>query len=95
MLGYFFLGIVSFIFAILGGGDGWGFYGLGTFGILLSLLGVALASWSLLINIGQTDTALKAGVPRSYDWTFGVSLTSSLVWLYMEILRLLAIVQGN
>lgn len=95
MLGYFILGIASFIFALLGGGDGWGFYGLGTFGIILSLLGVALASWSLLINIGQTDQALKAGVPRSYDWTFGVSLTASLVWLYMEILRLLAIVQGN
>jgi uncharacterized YccA/Bax inhibitor family protein len=95
MLGYFILGIVSFVFAILGGGDGWGFYGLGTFGIILSLLGVALASWSLLINIGQTDQALKTGVPQSYDWTFGVSLTSSLVWLYMEILRLLAIVNGN
>ena len=95
MLGYFILGIASLVFAMFGGGDGWGLYGLGTFGIILSLLGVALASWSLLINIGQTDQALKAGVPRNYDWTLGVSLTSSLVWLYMEILRLLAIVNSS
>jgi uncharacterized YccA/Bax inhibitor family protein len=94
MIGYFILGIVSLIFAVMGGGDGWGLYGLGSFGIILSLLGVAIASWSLLINIGQTDMALKAGVPKSYDWTFGVSLTASLVWLYLEILRLLALVSN-
>ena len=94
MIGYFLIAVVSLVAAMFGVGEGWGFYGLGAFGIILCLLGVALAAWSLLINIGQTDMAIKSGVPKSYDWTFGVSLTASLVWLYMEILRLLAIINN-
>lgn len=96
ILGYMLIGFVSFLAAVFFNvGDGWGFYGVGVFGILLSVFGVALACWSLLIDIGQTDRALEAGAPRSYAWTFGVSLAASVVWLYLEILRLLAIVSGR
>ena len=92
IIGYFLIGVVSAIAAIFFGvGNGWGFYGVSGIGLLLCAVGVALACWSLLIDIGQTDRAITAGAPRNYDWTFGVSLASSLVWLYMEILRILSI----
>ncbi len=92
MIGYILVGITSAIAAIFfGTGDGWGFYGVGGFGIALCAIGVALAAWSLLIDVGATDEALKTGAPRNYDWTYGVSLAASIVWLYLELLRLLAI----
>ncbi|MEI6622323.1 MAG: Bax inhibitor-1/YccA family protein [Actinomycetes bacterium] len=92
LIGYFIIGVVSALSAIFfGAGSGWGIYGMGPFGLLLCLAGVALASWSLLIDIGQTDRALNMQVDASYDWTFGVSLAASIVWLYLEILRLLGI----
>lgn len=93
LIGYFLIAIASAFSAIFSGtGDGWGFYGVGTIGIILCLLGVALAAWSLIIDIGSADRAIKSGAPRYYDWTFGVSLAASIVWLYLELLRLLAIV---
>lgn len=95
MIGYFFLGIASAIAGIFFGvGNGWGFYGVGGIGLILCLVGVAFAAWSLLIDVGETDRALTAGVPQSYDWTFGVSLAASLVWLYLELVRLLTIFSG-
>ena len=76
-------------------GDGWGFYGVGTLGLLLCAFGVVLACWSLLMDFGRIDQALNVGAPRSYDWTFGVSLASSIVWVYIELLRMLAIISGR
>ena len=92
IIGYALLGVMSFLAAwLFGVGDGWGLYGLSGIGLLLCALGVVLACWSLLIDIGQVSDALAGGAPANYDWTFGVSLAASLVWLYMEVLRLLAI----
>ena len=92
MVGYLIVGVFSVLAAIFfGTGDGWGFYGIDGFGLLLCVFGVALACWSLLIDFGQTDRALQAGVSEEYAWTFAASLAASIVWLYLEILRLLAI----
>ena len=93
LIGYVLVGVASAFAAIFAGtGDGWGFYGVGGLGLVLCAFGVALASWSLLIDIGSADRAIQADTPRYYDWTFGVSLAASIVWLYLELLRLLSIV---
>jgi len=93
MIGYLLIGVASAVAAIFfGTGDGWGFYGVGGLGIILCVVGVAMAAWSLLMDIGSADRALQAGAPANYDWTFGVSLAASIVWLYLELLRLLSIV---
>ena len=96
MIGYFIIGLLSLLSAVfLGTGNGWGFYGVGTLGLLLCAVGVVLACWSLLMDFGRVDQALATGVPRTYDWTLGVSLASSIVWLYLELLRMLAIISGR
>jgi uncharacterized YccA/Bax inhibitor family protein len=38
---------------------------------------------------------VQAGVPSRYAWTAAFGLVVTLVWLYLELLRLLAILQGN
>lgn len=91
-LGYFLIALASAGAAIFfGAGGGWGFYGMGPLGLVLCLVGVALACWSLLVDIGEADLAIQNGAPRELDWTLGVALAASVVWLYMEILRFLAI----
>lgn len=91
MIGYFLIGLANVVAVLLGVGDGWGFYGVPGIGIVLCLLGVALACWSLLTDIGNADRAIQSGAPRRWQWSLGMALCSSLVWLYLEILRLLSI----
>jgi uncharacterized YccA/Bax inhibitor family protein len=91
MIGYFVLGLANVVAVMLGVGNGWGFYGVGGLGLLLCALGVALACWSLLNDIGNADRAIAAGAPRQWQWSLGMALCSSIVWLYLELLRLLSI----
>jgi uncharacterized YccA/Bax inhibitor family protein len=90
-IGYFVIGLANIVAVMMGVGDGWGFYGVGGLGIALCAIGVAMAAWSLLMDIGRADTAISSGAPRSFSWSLGMSLASSIVWLYLELLRLLSI----
>lgn len=67
----------------------------GPLAIGISLLGVALASYSLAINFDSIDKAVGAGAPEKYSWLLGHGLVASLVWLYIEFLRLFAILQSD
>ncbi len=67
----------------------------GPLAIIISLLGVALASYSLAINFDSIDKAVGAGAPEKYSWLLGHGLVASLVWLYIEFLRLFAILQSD
>jgi uncharacterized YccA/Bax inhibitor family protein len=59
-------------------------------GVPLGILVVLLAAYSLVIDFEQVKTGVQRGAPRAYGWTaaFGIMLT--VVWLYLEILRLLS-----
>ena len=91
MIGYFIIGLANIVAVMFGVGNGWGFYGVGGIGIVLCLLGVALACWSLLVDIGTAANAIEVGAPRTWSWSLGMALASSIVWLYLELLRLLSI----
>jgi len=90
-IGYLLLGLANIVAALFGVGGGWGFYGVGGIGLLLCVVGVALAAWSLLMDIGRADQMIQSGAPRSWAWSLGMALTASIVWLYMELLRFLSI----
>jgi uncharacterized YccA/Bax inhibitor family protein len=91
MIGYALISLANIVAVMLGVGDGWGFYGVGGLGLALCAIGVAFAAWSLLVDIGNADRAITAGAPRTWSWSLGMALASSIVWLYLEILRLLSI----
>lgn len=90
-LGYLVLSVASIVSSFFGVGDGWGLFGVGGLGIALCLFGVALACWSLLVDIGSVESALAMSASRQWMWSLGVGLVASVVWMYLEILRLLAI----
>jgi len=91
MMGYLLFSLVNVAAAFMGVGDSWGFGGKNSrLGIGISVLGVGLASYSLAIDFDSVDRAVAARLPEKYSWLLAHGLIVTLVWLYLEILRLLA-----
>ena len=58
--------------------------------ILLSGFGVVLASLFLVLDFDFVEQGIRNGLPQQYAWTAAFGLVVTLVWLYLEILRLLS-----
>lgn len=89
LFGYAIFAVVNVIFAMVSNTP-FGFGGTGPIGIGLSLLGVGLASLTLALDFDSIDQAIRSGAPRQYSWLLAHGLIVTLVWLYIEFLRLLA-----
>jgi uncharacterized YccA/Bax inhibitor family protein len=63
--------------------------------IVISAFGVVLASFFLVLDFDFVEQGIKNGLPQQFAWTAAFGLVVTLVWLYLEILRLLAILRGN
>jgi len=93
LIGYLVLGVVSLIAAFMGVGGGFGFYGVGSLGLLLAAGGVVLASLFLVLDFNQIEVGLRQGAGEQESWRAAFGLMVTIVWLYLEILRLLAILR--
>lgn len=67
----------------------------GPLGIVIGLFAIALAAFVLMLDFDFIDKGVQQGIPAKYAWTAVFGLTVTLVWLYIEMLRLLAILQGE
>jgi uncharacterized YccA/Bax inhibitor family protein len=85
MLGNFVLAMFG-----VGGGEGMGLRSGGTLAIIFSLICIGLAAFSFLIDFDSADQMIRAGAPEKAAWGVALGLTVTLVWLYVEILRLLS-----
>jgi uncharacterized YccA/Bax inhibitor family protein len=90
IMGYLLFGLVNVVASFMGVGSGFGIGGKGPMGIAISVLGVGLASYSLAIDFDSVDRAVKAQLPEKYSWLLAHGFIVTLVWLYLEFLRLLA-----
>ena len=95
MMGYMFVALASFISAMFGVGRGYGFYGVGGIGLLLCVAGVGLATFFLVMDFDQVEKMIAAGAPHDEAWRAGFGLMVTIVWLYLEILRLLSILRDR
>ncbi len=95
MVSYLVIAVISLIAMFMGVGNGWGFYGVGGLGILLALFGVGLASFTLMLDFQAIRTAVTMNLPEKESWRLAFGLTMTLVWLYLELLRLFAILAGR
>jgi uncharacterized YccA/Bax inhibitor family protein len=94
-IGYFILGFVSIIASFFGVGKGYGFYGVSGLGLLLAVAGVALASFFLVLDFDQIEKGVAAGVPEKESWRASFGLMVTIVWIYLEVLRLLSILRND
>lgn len=95
MAAYFVIAMASFVGAIFGVGGGWGFYGVGTLGLLLALAGVLLAAFSLMLDFEAIKQGIAMGLPERESWRLSFGLLVTLVWLYLEILRFLTLLAAG
>ncbi|KRE77332.1 Bax inhibitor-1/YccA family membrane protein [Arthrobacter sp. Soil763] len=64
-------------------------------GVFIGLLAIGLAAFSLIMDFTSIEAGVRAGAPQRFSWTAAFGLTVTLVWLYVEIIRLLAILRGD
>jgi uncharacterized YccA/Bax inhibitor family protein len=95
LVSYLVIALASLVAALFGVGEGFGFYGAGPLGIILCLVGVGLAAFSLALDFETISQAVRYGVPERESWRMAFGLMATLIWLYLEILRLLAIIANN
>ena len=90
MLGNLVLGMFG-----VGHGEGMGLRSGGPLAIIFSLVCIGLAAFSFLIDFDAADQMIRAGAPEKAAWGIALGLTVTLVWLYIEILRLLSYLQND
>ncbi|MGW3630344.1 Bax inhibitor-1/YccA family protein [Streptomyces sp. NPDC005122] len=95
-MGFLLLMVVDLAASVFGGGDGLGFDSGGP-GILLGTAGIVLGACFLALDFRQVEDGVAYGAPRKESWLAAFGLTVTLVWIYLEALRVLSILmqQGD
>jgi len=88
MIGLAFLQVIIGVF-----GGGLGFLGLGFAGLLFSVAGLVLGVFMLVLDFDFVENGVRAGLPERESWRAAFGLTVSLVWIYTNLLRILAIMR--
>ena len=96
LIGYLVVGLASFVASLFGMNQGFGFYKPhSSLALLLCVAGVGLATFFLVVDFDQIEKMIAAGAPHEEAWRAGFGLMVTVVWLYMEVLRLLSILRDR
>ncbi|MFV0633810.1 Bax inhibitor-1/YccA family membrane protein [Demequina sp.] len=64
-------------------------------GVIIGAFAVILGCISLIGDFDFVENGVRAGLPQHYDWKAAFGIVVTLVWLYVEFLRIIAILQGR
>ncbi|MCG0061929.1 Bax inhibitor-1/YccA family protein [Streptomyces tricolor] len=92
--GFLLLLAADLLFSAFGAGTGLGFHS-GGLGILFGVLGILLGAAFLALDFRQVEDAVAYGAPREEAWLAAFGLTTTLVWIYLEVLQVLTIFNGD
>ena len=100
MIGYAVFSLLNVGLMLFGANTNpWGLRGAEIFGIplgfIIGILVVVMAAYSLVLDFTQVKTGVERGAPRIYGWSAAFGIVMTVIWLYVEILRMLAILRGN
>lgn len=97
----FFTALIAyFVFSMLNFGlvlfTDIGMFGLrsGWLGVAIGAFAILLATYSLVLDFTNIQEGVEAGVAQKFGWMAAFGLTVSLVWLYVEILRVIVILRS-
>jgi len=85
--------LINFVASLFGFNSGIG--GFGPMGLLFAALGAGLAVFNLILDFDMIEQGVKHGAPQNEAWRAAFGLTVTLVWLYWNLLRILAILRGG
>jgi len=88
LVGVLVLALVNGIASIFVAG-GLGLRDGGPTAIIFSLIVIGVAAFSLLLDFDMADQAIRRGVPAKFAWYISFGLLVTVVWLYLEMLRLI------
>lgn len=88
LIGYAGFGLVNMLVGLFTGSAG--IYS-SQYAWVAGLIGVGLAAFTLNLDFEDIAQGSARGLPREYEWKAAFGLLVTMVWLYLEILRLLAI----
>lgn len=102
LLGYMVFGLLNLVLMWTGVTQGmFGLYSAPSpifglpWGVIIGAFVVLLASYSLVQDFDQIQQGVRNGAPRELGWVGGFGIMVTVVWLYIEILRIIAILRGN
>lgn len=87
--GIFFMWIICLVLNLVGVHVGY-IWSWGPIGLIVAAVVVVIAALNLVLDFDFIERGAQANLPRSYEWYAGFALLATLVWLYVSILRLLA-----
>jgi uncharacterized YccA/Bax inhibitor family protein len=95
LVGYLVFSVINVVLMLTGVVSGFGglrdvtIFGI-PLGIPLGILVVLMAAYSLVVDFDQVKRGVETGQPRIYGWTAAFGIMVTVVWLYLEILRLVS-----
>ncbi|MFF0386994.1 Bax inhibitor-1/YccA family protein [Streptomyces sp. NPDC004673] len=86
---------VNMLLVVFGVAPDGGLRGMGPLGAIVGVLAILLGAFFLTLDFKQIEDGIAYGAPREESWLAAFGLTVSLVWIYLEMLRLVAIFSNN
>jgi uncharacterized YccA/Bax inhibitor family protein len=93
MIGFVAVSLLDFVLAFFGAS--FGFNGFGPMGLISSVLGLGLGVLMLILDFDFVERGIAAGLPERESWRAAFGLTVTIIWIYIELLRILAILRGD
>lgn len=93
MFGFVAVSLFDFVLGFFGAAVG--INGYGGLGLVMSFVGLAIGVLMLILDFDFVERGIAAGLPEVESWRAAFGLTVTIVWIYIEILRILAILRGS
>lgn len=93
MFGMVALSLLEIVLGMFGGALG--LFGFGAMGLLFSVAGLVLGVFMLILDFDFVEQGVAAGLPERESWRAAFGLVVSLVWIYTNLLRILAILNSD
>jgi uncharacterized YccA/Bax inhibitor family protein len=92
-MGFFVVTFFDYLLYLFG--NDIGFNGFGPLGLVFSVIGLALGIFYLILDFDLVEQGVRAGAPEQESWRAAFALTATLIFIYVELLRILAILRGD
>jgi uncharacterized YccA/Bax inhibitor family protein len=93
MFGFVALVLLDFVLSFFNAEVG--FNGFGTLGLVMSVVGLGIGVLMLILDFDFVERGVAAGLPEVESWRAAFGLTVTIIWIYIELLRILAILRGS
>lgn len=101
MLGYLVFSLANLVLMLFGVFDNqaWGMRGYEIagipLGVVLGAVMILVAAYMLIADFEDINIAIENGAPKEFSWTTGIAIVMTILWIYIEVLRIIAILNSR